>query len=125
EKTFAAAQSGRYAAPAWAGEPPASASTGGASSDAGALGSGGSMSSAAAGPVAVIAGAPSTGGAGSVSPTIDPLGLSCDGPCPGAYKCWAASGKPPGICVPACSASQTTCPSGYACDTSLAACVKP
>jgi hypothetical protein len=123
EKTFAAAESGHYAAPTWAGEPPAGFDPG--VPTAGSSASGGSMSSAGSGPVAVIAGAPGTGGAGSVSPVVDPLGLSCTGQCPGAYKCWAASGKPPGICVPACSAAETTCPTGYACDTGLAACVKP
>jgi Trypsin len=133
EKTFAAAESGHYAAPTWAGNPPAgsdpvvtpTAGSSGVGGSAGTVGSGGSISSAGMGPVTVIAGAPSLGGAGSgVSPTIDPLGLSCTGQCPGSYKCWAASGKPPGVCVPACSASETTCPSGYACDASLAACVK-
>jgi MYXO-CTERM domain-containing protein len=55
---------------------------------------------------------------------FEPLGSSCTGPCPGAYVCWAASGKPPGICVPACTAQQSTCPTDYACDTELGACLR-
>jgi hypothetical protein len=126
EKTFAAAESGHYAAPAWAGEPPAGFDPGVPTAGSSARGgNGGSMSSSGSGPVTVIAGAPGMGGASSVSPVVDPLGLSCTGQCPGAYKCWAASNKPPGICVPACSATESTCPTGYACDTSLAACIKP
>ncbi len=56
---------------------------------------------------------------------MNPLGLTCDGQCPGSYKCWAATSKPPGICVPECSAADTTCPAGFECDTMLAACIKP
>jgi hypothetical protein len=58
-------------------------------------------------------------------PAVDPLGMTCSGSCSSGYKCWAQSGTPPGICVPACSAADTTCPTGYSCDTQLAACTKP
>jgi len=133
EKTFAAATSGHYTPPAWAGVPPAgfdpgvvpsagSSAVGGSSSNA----SGGSSEAAAgSAPVTVVGGAPGSGGTSSASPTIDPLGLSCNGDCPGSYKCWAATSKPPGICVPECSAADTTCPAGYTCDTMLAACIQP
>jgi MYXO-CTERM domain-containing protein len=126
EKTFVAAASGHYTPPAWAGQPPpgfdpGTTSTGGTSN--------GGTSSAGTGPV-IIAGGPAqsgsgTGGtSGSASPIIDPLGLTCSGQCPGSYLCWAASGEPPGICVPKCSAAQTTCPTDFACDTNLGACIR-
>jgi Trypsin len=136
EKTFVAAESGHYNPPAWAGAPPPGfdpgivpmggsngvAGSGGASSSGG---SAGSITLAGTGPITVVGGGPGAGGgSSSASPTIDPLGLSCTGICPGSYKCWAATGKPPGICVPECSAAQTTCPSGFTCDTGLLACIK-
>lgn len=81
EKAFVAAQSGKYAPPAWAGTPPP-----------------------------------------GYVPAVDPLGTSCSGACSSGYACWAASGTPPGICVPTCSASNPTCPSGYGCDLNLSVC---
>lgn len=152
EKTFAAATSGHYNPPAWAGTPPAgfdpgvvptagsggaaassggsSGASGGASNNGGsssAAGNASSGSDAAAGtaPLTVVGGGSSAGGASTGSPTIDPLGLSCDGQCPGSYKCWAASSQPPGICVPECSQADTTCPDGFECDTTLSACIQP
>jgi len=150
EKTFEAATSGHYVPPAWAGPPPAgfdpgivptAGSSGAAGSAGGPNGSGGSASggtssgtsssatagstaTAGTGPITVVGGGPATGGSSSVSPTIDPLGLTCNGECPGSYKCWAATSKPPGICVPECSAADSTCPDGFTCDTMLAACIK-
>jgi MYXO-CTERM domain-containing protein len=126
EKTFVAAASGHYTPPAWAGQPPpgfdpGTTPTGGASS--------GGTTGGGTGPV-IIAGGPTQPGGGSggtsgnTSPIIDPLGLSCTGQCPGSYLCWAASGKPPGICVPKCSAAQTMCPTDFTCDTNLGACIR-
>ncbi|HVJ18019.1 MAG TPA: trypsin-like serine protease [Polyangiaceae bacterium] len=60
---------------------------------------------------------------GGSGPNIDPLGLSCNGDCPGNYACYAASGKPPGICVPYCGDGLPGCPAGYACSSTLKACV--
>jgi hypothetical protein len=122
-KTFEAASSGHYAPPAWAGPPPAdfdpgTVATGGSS------GSGG-MSGATSGGSLSLAGTNSMTGGASNSPTVDPLGLSCTGQCPGSYKCWAANGQPPGICVPECSSANPSCPAGYSCDPSLNACTQP
>lgn len=131
EKTFDAAESGHYTPPAWAGPPPVGfdpgipagggsggSGSGGAGSKGGASNSGGSFS---------LAGATnsSSGGSGNMTPTVNPLGLSCTGECPGSYKCWAESGMPPGICVPACSQAAPSCPEGYSCDAGLNACTKP
>jgi hypothetical protein len=63
---------------------------------------------------------PTPGGSG---PNIDPLGLSCNGDCPGNYACYAESGTPPGICVPFCGDGLPGCPDHYACSVSLKACV--
>jgi hypothetical protein len=146
EKTFEAAESGHYDPPTWAGDPPpgfdpgsggtgGTASSGGTSGGAGSgghasggadAGRGGSATLAGNGPTAV-AGSTSTpsGTAGSSSsPTIDALGTQCAGDCPGSYKCWAESGMTTGICVPACSESQSSCPADYSCDTALKACTK-
>lgn len=128
EKTFVAARSGHYAPPLWAGEPPTGFDPGLPTAG---TGSGGSTSNGAGGGLS-LAGAPATAGgpsavggsSGNVSPVIDPLGLSCTGQCPGAYVCWAASGKPPGICVPQCNAQQSACPMDYSCDTALGACLR-
>lgn len=126
EKTFTAATSGHYAAPAWAGEPPNGVDPGVPTAGTSSGGSTGGGFSLAGGPTTpAVGGASASGGSsGNVSPVIEPLGLSCSGECPGAYVCWAASGKPPGICVPQCSAQQSTCPSDYSCDTELGACLR-
>jgi V8-like Glu-specific endopeptidase len=116
-----------------------SAGSGGAMS-----GSGGTSSNRAGAPSSIAGASSQSGGSGAgqggsagttttpstmtgTTPTIDPLGKECsDGnQCLGSYKCWAESGTPPGICVPGCSASKNSCPSGYSCDTSLGACTKP
>jgi len=133
EKTFTAASIGHYSPPAWAGDPPTGFDPGAPAAGASSGGSGsGGGSNAGSGPLA-LAGGPGTlvsgggsaaGGGGSVSPIVDPLGLSCTGQCPGAYVCWAASGKPPGICVPQCSAQDTTCPTDFSCDSALGACIR-
>ena len=134
EKTFVAAESGHYNPPTWAGDPPpgfdpgvvpAGGSSGSGSGGSNSTGGTGPISLAGNGPVTVVGGGAAVGGgSGIVSPTIDPLGLSCTGACPGSYKCWAKTGMPPGICVPACSATQTTCPADFTCDTQLAACIQ-
>lgn len=129
EKTFEAAKSGHYNPPTWAGEPPTGFDPG---IPAGGSGSGGASNAAgtsalplAGGPGQTGSGGISTGGtSGSMSPIIDPLGLSCTGQCPGAYVCWAADSTPPGICVPQCNAQQTTCPAAFTCDLELGACLR-
>lgn len=134
EKTFTAASSGHYTPPVWAGDPPvdfdpgvptAGTSSGGSSGNATAGNGTGGLALAGSPTAPVIGGASAAGGSsGNVSPVIDPLGLSCTGQCPGAYVCWAASSKPPGICVPQCNAQQTACPADYSCDTQLNACLR-
>ena len=128
DKTFTAAKSGHYDPPAWAGDPPTDVDPGVPTAG---TSSGGSSGSGTGGGLS-LAGRPTVGGASAVggssdnvSPVIEPLGLSCSGSgeCPGAYVCWAASGKPPGICVPQCSAQQNTCPTDYSCDAGLGACL--
>jgi len=114
EKTFVAAKSGHYAPPTWAGDPPADF-------DPGVAGSGGSSG----GSTPVVLAGNGSGASGTVGGGVDPLGLSCTGQCPGSYKCWAEFDEPPGICVPACSAMQNTCPADYSCDLGLQACIKP
>ncbi|HVY30911.1 MAG TPA: S1 family peptidase [Polyangiaceae bacterium] len=123
EKTFDAAAAGHYAPPAWAGPPPAgfdpgTVASGGSSSTGGSSGSGGSFSLAGSNGMV-------SAGTSAVSPTVDPLGLSCTGQCPGSYKCWAETNQPPGICVPECSAASPMCPDGFTCNTTLGACTKP
>lgn len=114
QKTFVAAKSGHYAPPAWAGDPPADF-------DPGVTGSGGSSGS---GSTPVVLAGNSSGGSATVGGGLDPLGLSCTGQCPGSYKCWAEFDEPPGICVPTCSAAQSSCPADYSCDLGLQACIK-
>jgi len=131
EKTFAAATSGHYTPPAWAGKPPDGFDPGTPSggSSSGGSGSGGASSSGGSG-VLPLAGGPNgpttVGGSSSNNntPTINPLGLTCNGECPGSYVCWAANFTPPGICVPQCSAQQTSCPAEFSCDTQLGACLR-
>jgi MYXO-CTERM domain-containing protein len=53
---------------------------------------------------------------------VDPLGTACSGDCPGTYQCYSASGTPPGICVPPCSAAGASCPDRYACSDTLKVC---
>jgi MYXO-CTERM domain-containing protein len=127
EKTFTAAASGHYEPPAWAGDPPAGFDPGVATAGTSSGGStDGGVSLAGAPTTPASGGASAIGGSnGNVSPVFEPLGSSCTGPCPGAYVCWAASGKPPGICVPQCTAQQSTCPTDYSCDTELGACLPP
>jgi hypothetical protein len=105
EKALQAATEGRYAAPAWA-SPNQSAANAGTTTKAD-----------SAGPAA-------GGGSGGGSPGVDPLGQSCTEACTSGYACWTATGKPPGVCVPTCSAASDTCPSGYGCDMGLGVCTK-
>ncbi len=116
EKTFEAAESGHYSPPAWAGEPPPGFDPGlptGGTGGSGASSSGGG---------AVIAGGPGASGSNSGAPVVSPLGSTCAGECPGAYRCWSETGEPPGICVPTCSAEKA-CPADYTCNDGLGACV--
>ena len=109
---IAAAESGGYTPSAWAsdiaaaGGSPASGASGGAAGTASSASSAGTTSPPAA----------------PVGPTVDPLGTACAGDCPGAYQCYSASGTPPGICVPPCSAMAKSCPARYACSESLGVC---
>lgn len=120
DKTLAAAASGHYDPPAWTRAQPTGV-------DPGVPTAGTSSAGGDDGGVS-FAGAPTGGGGratgGSSSNGSPVLGSSCSGECPGAYVCWAASGKPPGICVPQCSAQQSTCPTDYSCDTGLGACLR-
>jgi MYXO-CTERM domain-containing protein len=118
-----AATAGGYPPPAWSDPPDlpdAGTTEPDAGSDAGQPNS--DYSSADAGP-AEDSGAPRTVGPGSGGPSVDPLGLSCNGDCPGNYACYAATSMPPGICVPYCGDALPRCPGGYACSRSLKACV--
>jgi MYXO-CTERM domain-containing protein len=49
------------------------------------------------------------------------LGSPCNSSCQPGYRCWAASGEPPGICVPLCERS-LDCPDDYSCASSLGVC---
>ncbi|HYQ17950.1 MAG TPA: trypsin-like serine protease [Polyangiaceae bacterium] len=144
-KTLDAAKSGNYTPPAWAGDPttggaPSTGGVGGAAQAGGAGTPAASGSSSASGGTSststggksgsagssgsLSSGASSGSSSGGASSSSSPLGTMCTGQCDAGYKCWAESGKPPGICVPACSAAKTTCPTDYSCDTTLNACTK-
>lgn len=151
EKTFIAVKSGGYAPPTWAGDPPpgfepGSGGSGGTTSSGGSAGTSAMSGGATAGRASTGTGAASSGGGQSGSgtagglgsagrstgqsstPTIDPTGTECSAQkaCFGNYKCWSESGSnTAGICVPVCSFAQSSCPSGYSCDTALNACTKP
>jgi uncharacterized membrane protein YgcG len=129
-----AAAAGNYSPPPWAGGPVnPNPGTGGSGGAGGRGGGGGSSSGGASGggggtaPDSGVAGVPTFAGMSvggqAMSPQVDPLGLSCNGPCPGSYKCWAETGQPPGICVPACSATAPTCPTGFTCSPQVQSCV--
>jgi MYXO-CTERM domain-containing protein len=123
EKTFAAATSGHYTPPAWAGDPPTGFDPG--TPSGGSSGTAGSSAFPLAGGPASSGGASAVGGSGSSNtPIINPLGLSCTSDCPGSYVCWVLNPKQPGICVPQCGAANLTCPAEYSCDTQLGACLR-
>ena len=129
-----------YPPPAWAtGGTVTHPGFGGASNSGAAGSSSGGASGAAAGGNATGGAGASTSGAASssggatvdvppmgqpITPTVDPVGDTCLGKndCPGAYKCYAASGEPPGVCVPSCSAAKTTCPKDYTCSVASQVC---
>ncbi|HEX4474916.1 MAG TPA: S1 family peptidase [Polyangiaceae bacterium] len=92
--TLDAAKLGGYTAPSWA------------------LADGGGTSAATVTPV-------DDAGSG----TDSPLGQACASSCADGYACYSASGTPPGVCVPRCSAADSTCPATYTCSTSIGACV--
>lgn len=125
EKTFEAATAGHYTPPAWAGPPPDGFMDPGTVTNGGSNGTGGSTAAGTGGSITLAGSNGMTTGGSTASPTVDPLGLSCTGVCPGSYKCWAEHDQPPGICVPECSATSPMCPDGYSCDTNLGACTKP
>jgi len=108
---LAAAASGDYEPASWVTD------TTPAAGGAGSTASGGMSGGTAAGGAGTA-----TPPEGPVGPTVDPLGSSCTGDCPSAYKCYSATGTPPGICVPVCSPSNDTCPARYACSESLGVC---
>jgi MYXO-CTERM domain-containing protein len=109
-----AAKSGGYTPASWA-------------TGTGSAGAGGSGGANAGGPAA--GGASGSAGttsppSGPVSPAVDPLGMSCTGECPSNYRCYSATGTPPGICVPECdSTAADSCPERYSCSASLGACL--
>jgi MYXO-CTERM domain-containing protein len=53
------------------------------------------------------------------------LGSTCSGRCESGLVCYSDTARPPGTCVPRCEpgSSASTCPKGYACAASVAACV--
>jgi len=117
-----AADSGGYAPPSWAtAAGPALPGSGGGGNGSANGGSGPLGGSANGGSPSGNAGTTSPP-AGPAAPTIDPLGTSCTGDCPGTYQCYSGTGTPPGICVPQCSASNSTCPERYGCAEDLGVC---
>lgn len=129
-----AAAAGNYSLPTWAGGPVTNPGGSGGSGGNASGGSGGIASGGIAtggqlggGTDSGVAGVPTFAGMGvggsAISPTVDPLGSTCTGTCPGDYKCWSESGKPPGICVPGCSETTPQCPTNYTCSSTLQACV--
>jgi hypothetical protein len=126
DRTFDAAESGHYTPPEWAGDPPPDFMPGMPGGGAGGSGgSSGGVDSGLAGSSPTLAGSASAlGGTGTgVGPIVDPLGIACNGDCPGQYVCWAKSNVPPGICVPRCSEGLNRCPEDFTCSGSLEACV--
>ena len=143
----AAAISGGYPTPSWATgpttpaadagtSPPDAGSAGGISGASGTGGTGVAGSTGGISGAGVAGSAGGTGGAavdaGSTpvsppavgsTPTVNPLGQECTGDCPGTYQCFAANGKPPGICVPPCAKTGASCPADYTCASSLQVCV--
>ena len=61
--------------------------------------------------------------AGTPSQLGPGLGDECTSFCTGDLLCYSATGKPPGECVPPCSSSDKTCPSGLKCSEGIGACV--
>jgi len=85
-------------------------------------GSAGTSSSAGTTGNAGSGGTTTSGNAGTTStPPAPGLGDECTSGCAAPYKCYSSTGKPPGECVPACSATNK-CPSAYHCDTDLGVC---
>lgn len=132
---FDAAEAGNYPPPTWAGDPPSGFDPGSGGSGGSGSGGSGNTSAGSAGATSSggsglnLAGASatagtSTGGSSPMTPAIDPLGMTCDGTCPGTYKCWSDNGKPPGTCAPACSAAAPACPADYTCRMENQVCVK-
>jgi hypothetical protein len=122
ETAWEAAASGGYAPPSWASEPvdPVDAGV----PDSGTMPDSGTTPDSGAGDGGLPPNPVGSDDAGvGWGSSVDPLGLSCNGDCPGNYACYAATGKPPGICVPYCGDGLPGCPNGYACSKSLDACV--
>jgi MYXO-CTERM domain-containing protein len=137
-----AAAAGNYTAAAWATggtTTPVSGAGGGSTSTSGGStsASGGSTGNAGGSAVSVggsgtetNGGDTSAGGSGATPPpiqnmpTVSPLGEACQAAndCPGAYQCYSPTAQPPGICVPPCSSSGSSCPAGYSCSESLKVC---
>jgi hypothetical protein len=59
------------------------------------------------------------------APAKGAFGSTCSGRCESGLVCYSDSARPPGICVPRCDpgSANATCPDGYACAASVAACV--
>jgi len=117
-----AATAGGYFPPAWASAPIGDAGL--AEPDAGSSANRGGTDSGGASSVDADAGA-APPPVQAATPTVNPLGQQCagSGDCPGVYQCFSATNSPPGICVPRCGASGSTCPAGYSCSSSLQVCV--
>lgn len=116
-----AAARGGIAPPGWA-EKPSEPADGGGVPDSGAppSGDGGAGGEGGGGEPEPVPPRPPPG---SGAPTVDPLGTSCNGDCPGDYACYAETGSPPGICVPYCGEDLPSCPDDYECSARLGACV--
>jgi MYXO-CTERM domain-containing protein len=101
------------------------ASTGGRASSSGGRASTGGAGRASmpvdAGTPLPDSGAPDD--AGTPSQLGPSLGDECTSFCTGDLLCYSATGKPPGECVPPCSSSDTSCPSGLECSEGIGACV--
>ncbi len=103
--------------------------SGGSGATGGSSGSTGSAGRGSAGRASMPsdAGAPppdsGVNDAGTPSELEPALGEECTSSCSGDLLCFSETGKPPGQCVPPCSSSNETCPSGLECNTAMGACV--
>lgn len=124
-----AAMSGGYTPPDWTNGTTSTGGSGG-TSGAGGMHAGGRSGNGGSGGTGVLmpppdAGAPLDAGTPSDGGLVTPgpmLGDSCDTGCFGDLLCYSPNSRPPGVCVPPCSASRT-CPTAYTCNAALGACI--